>query len=70
MRITISLLVIALPSFAFAASSKYCQGTFAVNDKNCKKFNFGELKTSGQCTDSKKATSGVFKGMALTNCTT
>jgi hypothetical protein len=70
MRITVSLLLLALPSIVLGASSPYCQGNFAVNNAHCKKFNFDELKSLGQCTDSKKTTSGSFKGMKLTNCTT
>ena len=65
---TVGLFLLVLP--VFAATSKYCQGNFAVNTSNCAKFDFGQLKATGQCTDSKKATEGEFHGLALTNCTT
>ncbi|KAG0735921.1 hypothetical protein G6F57_006257 [Rhizopus arrhizus] len=56
--------------FAFA-KTEYCSGhEFSSTKVNCDKFQFSKLKSNGQCTDSKKATSGEFHGMALTNCTT
>lgn len=64
------LLLFALPSYVLAATN-YCSGkNFAVNNGNCAKFEFNKLKANGQCTDSKKKTSGQFHGMKLANCTT
>ncbi|CAO3634917.1 unnamed protein product [Mucor hiemalis] len=71
MRVANILLFLALPTYVFtASSSKYCQGKFAATKQICGKFNFDHLKASGQCTDSKKATTSAFKGMKLSNCTT
>jgi hypothetical protein len=63
------LLIALLPAYALAATS-YCKGNFAVDNNNCAKFQFDKLKKNGQCTDSKKKTSGQFTGMKLSNCTT
>lgn len=67
MRSVYFLLLLGLP-FAFAAS--YCNGSFKPTSFICNKFQFDKLKSAGHCTDSKKKTSGTFKGLKLSNCTT
>lgn len=66
MRI-VYLFLVGLP-FAFAGS--YCTGSFKPTKSICNKFQFDKLNSAGYCTDSKKKTSGTFKGLKLSNCTT
>ncbi|KAI7887975.1 lysozyme-like domain-containing protein [Mucor mucedo] len=61
------LLCFGLP---FVLASSYCTGSFKPTTSICKKFQFNKLKSAGHCTDSKKKTSGAFKGLKLSNCTT
>ncbi|KAI8997394.1 lysozyme-like domain-containing protein [Pilobolus umbonatus] len=57
-------------SLTLVQASKFCAGNFAPKTSVCKKFQFDKLTNTGQCTDSNKKTTGVFKGIKLSNCTT